>query len=104
MQKAPLFKGKVTMRIKIRAFASFREILGKDMIVEIESGSKVSDLINHLCEIKPDLRRALYSETGELRDYFIIMLNRRRLNMPEDLGAALSDNDEVAIFPPVAGG
>ncbi|MCX8206918.1 MAG: MoaD/ThiS family protein [Methanothrix sp.] len=92
------------MRIKIRAFASFREILGREMLVEIESGSRVSDLINHLCKIKPDLRRALFSDTGELRDYFIIMLNRRRLDLPKDLEAAISDNDEVAIFPPVAGG
>lgn len=94
----------MTMRIKIRAFAGFREILGKEMMVEIGSGSKVSDLINHLCEIKPELSGALFSDTGELRDYFMIMLNRRRLNLPEDLKADLSDNDEVAIFPPVAGG
>lgn len=92
------------MRIKIRAFASFRDVLGKEMVVEIDRGSKVSDLLYHLCEIKPELREMLFDDTGELRDYFIIMLNRRRLDLPGDLKADISDNSEVAIFPPVAGG
>ncbi|MCQ8902664.1 MAG: MoaD/ThiS family protein [Methanothrix sp.] len=92
------------MKINIRAFAGFREILGREISLEIEEGSNVSDLIERLCRIKPGFRDAVFSETGELRDYVIIMLNRRRLDMPEDLNSPLSDNDEVAIFPPVAGG
>ncbi len=92
------------MIIKIKAFASFREILGREVCVELGDGSNVSDLICRLCEMKPDLRKAVFTESGEIKDYFIIMVNRRRLDIPSDLDIMLSDQDEIAIFPPVAGG
>jgi len=40
-------------------------------------------------------------ENGQIREYFVIAING---NIVTDLDAALSIDDVVAVFPPLAGG
>lgn len=92
------------MKIKVRAFASFREILGKEIEIELKEGSTVRDLLETLASSSPKLSEAAFNDSGDLLDYVLLMINRKRID-PLDLeGAVLKDGDEVAIFPPVAGG
>jgi molybdopterin synthase sulfur carrier subunit len=95
------------MKIKVRAFASFREILGKEIEMELKEGSTVRDLLEALASYSPKLEEAAYDDSGDLKDYVLLMINRKRID-PSDpeayLKAELKDGDEVAIFPPVAGG
>ena len=37
------------MIVYIKAFANFREILGRDIQVELDEGSKVRELLDSLC-------------------------------------------------------
>ena len=39
-----------------------------------------------------------------IREYVNVLVNGRSINFLEGLKTELSDGDEVAIFPPVAGG
>ncbi|MDM7911592.1 MAG: MoaD/ThiS family protein [Methanotrichaceae archaeon] len=92
------------MKIMVRAFASFREILGKEIEMDLKEGSTVRDLLETLASSSPKLKKAAFDDSGNLLEYVLLMTNRKRID-PSDLdGAVLKDGDEVAIFPPVAGG
>ena len=92
------------MIVHIRAFANFRDILGKDLRVELEDGSTVKELLDSLCASNPRLKSAIFDESGKVREYVIFMKNRTDVNSLEGLKTTLSEGDEVALLPPVAGG
>jgi len=90
--------------IHVRAFASFREILGKETDLDLEEASKVGDLLEILVSSHQGLGPAIFEEDGRVREYVIIMRNRERIDSLEGLATVLEEGDEVAILPPVAGG
>ncbi|MDF0593139.1 MoaD family protein [Methanotrichaceae archaeon M04Ac] len=92
------------MLIHVRAFASFREILGKETDLDLEEASKVGDLLEILVSSHQGLGPAIFEEDGRVREYVIIMRNRERIDSLEGLATVLEEGDEVAILPPVAGG
>ena len=92
------------MIVHIRAFANFRDILGKDLDVEIKDGSTVKDLLDDLILSRESLRSAVFDESGKVREYVILMKNRKNIDNLAGLDTELSKGDEVAILPPVAGG
>lgn len=92
------------MKVHIRAFANFRDIIGKDLDIEIEQGSTVGDILNSLIATHQNLRTAIFDESGGIREYVIVMKNRKNIESLNGLGTVLGEGDEVAILPPVAGG
>ncbi|MDI6877314.1 MAG: MoaD family protein [Methanomicrobiales archaeon] len=92
------------MMVRVRAFARFAEIIGRDQEIEIAEGWTVGVLLNRLAALHPGLEEELYDEQGALRDHVIVMRNRRHIDTCGGLQTALCEGDEIAIFPPVAGG
>ena len=92
------------MIIYIRAFANFREILGKDLKVEVKDGATIKDLLDELISSRPGIKSAIFEESGRVREYVILMKNRKNIESLKSLDTQLSEGDEVAILPPVAGG
>ncbi len=92
------------MKVHIRAFANFREILGRDFDMEIKEGSTTGDLLQSLISNHQNLRTAIFDEAGNIREYVIIMKNRKNIESLQGLRTILGEGDEVAILPPVAGG
>jgi molybdopterin synthase sulfur carrier subunit len=92
------------MKVQVRAFANFREILGRDLSVDVKDGSTVGDLLESLSSSRQQLRSAIFDDAGRVREYVIIMKNRKDVSALQGLETALEDGDEVAILPPVAGG
>jgi len=92
------------MIIQIRSFANFRDILGRDLKVEVKDGSSIKDLLDTLTSTRHRLKSALYDESGLVREYIILMKNRKDIASLDGLETKLSEGDEVAILPPVAGG
>lgn len=79
--------------IRVKLFASFKEIVGKNEIsFEIEKYTTVSDLkkilLNNYPQLSSQKFQAIYAVNHKVVDDSTI----------------LSVNDEVAVFPPVSGG
>ena len=92
------------MLVKVRAFASFREILGREKELDVEEGSTIRDFLDQLAIDNTRFKDEAFDESGRLRDYVLLMKNRKRIDPDEDLLTKLKEGDELAIFPPVAGG
>ena len=81
------------MTVRLRFFASLRERLQRsDAQQTLPDGATVSDLWAVLCTQHPGL--------GELTASISVAVNREYV----DRDHHLSDNDEVALIPPVSGG
>ena len=83
------------MKIRVRYFASLREALGPQETAEVPEGTTVGALRCYLVALSQPHEQALAPDRA-LR----CALNQRMCQEDE----ALSDDAEVAFFPPVTGG
>ncbi|MDD3070525.1 MAG: MoaD family protein [Methanoculleus horonobensis] len=90
------------MRVRVKAFARFREILGSDIPIEVPDGATMAAVLVALRDRAGGESDAIFDEGGALRAHVILMRNGKRVK--RDDSDALADGDEVALFPPVAGG
>lgn len=81
------------MKIRVRVFASLREILGNDDVeIDLPAGTTVSDLWNHLV--------AREDRLAPFTDSVSFAINHDFVGEDQEL----SPDDEVAFLPPVSGG
>lgn len=96
------------MKIKIKGFFDVRHALGDRAVLELElESSTIRGVLNELSErFGRKFRDLLFDpETAEVRTLNQILVNGRHYRYLEGrLDAPLKDEDELAIFPPVAGG
>ncbi len=84
--------------VKVKLFANFREIIGRD---EIEvSAITLLELLEFLANNYPKLRFLIF-RNGEISDYVNVAVNGK---IVKDYNIKLKYDDVVAIFPPVSGG
>ncbi len=92
------------MNVRIRFFAQFGELLGTDIIAESSSGVALDSLIKEVASKNKEGYDAIFDEHGSFREFVIIMRNGKRLDMADAKKVRVADGDEIAVFPPVAGG
>ncbi|MDG6249953.1 ubiquitin-like small modifier protein 1 [Methanocalculus sp.] len=90
--------------ITIKAFARFREVLGSETTREVAEGTTLAALLQEIARKNPKMKASLYDDDGTLRRYIIVMQNKKRVNHSEIESVILNDGDEIALYPPVAGG
>lgn len=82
-----------TLSVRVRLFASSRELIGKDEItVRLKAQTTVGDLRKTILEEYPAL--------SSMKIPFMIVVNH---GVADD-STVISHQDEVAILPPVSGG
>ena len=91
------------MTVRVRFFAQFRERYGADHRVDPAPGASVADTVRAVAGPGAG-EGAVAGPDGRLRDYVILMRNGRRLEHDEAEATPVGDGDELAVFPPVAGG
>lgn len=92
------------MSVKVKVFAGLRDLMPRELDINMAGGASVSALLDRLCTRYPGLHEQIFDGTGAIKPYVNILKNGRNVAFLDDLRTALEDGDIVAIFPPVAGG
>ena len=83
---------------KLKLFANLRIIAGQKEISV--TGTTLNSILNDLVQQVSALDEAIF-ENGQIRSNLIITINGQRVSEPD---IAVTENDTIAIFPPIAGG
>jgi len=82
----------------VKLYANLRNIAGtKELSI---TGASLGQVLSELVRQSPTLD-GLILENGQIRPHFVITING--LNAT-DLDASVTQEDMIAIFPPIAGG
>lgn len=92
------------MTVKIRFFARFRELLGTDIIIDVAPGTMFSSLIMSIAQKNSAGYAAIFDKNGIFHEFVILMKNGSRIEIADAATTPVVDGDEIAVFPPVAGG
>jgi len=92
------------MTVKVRFFARFRELLGTDILAEPGSGTAIVSLVRDIAQEKKEGYDAIFDDHGNFREFVIVMRNGKRVENADAGKTVIADGDEIAVFPPVAGG
>jgi sulfur-carrier protein len=93
-----------TMKIRIRAFAQVKDILGTDSFLEYPDRTSVRELLDSLRQRAGESEDKLFSRDGNLHSHLVLMINGIRIYKEDIESLTLSEGDEIALFPPVSGG
>lgn len=92
------------MKVLVRAFAKFRDIVGEKTSLDLKEGSTIGDLLEAICASHPGLKADLFNSDGTVGDGVTILRNRKGLEVPDPQKMVLEEGDEVALLPPFSGG
>jgi sulfur-carrier protein len=85
----------------IKFYASLRSVVGKKEVYVL--GANVQEILDKLILEFPEMKKFLMEE-GRLRSKMVITVNGQPLQPEISLGTTVSEQDQIAIFPPIAGG
>ena len=90
----------------VRLYATLRARADGERDVEIAwpTGATVGDAIRDLVARKPALAGHILDARGQVVPYVSVFIDGRDIRYLDGLRTALAAGDEIAIFPPVAGG
>ena len=92
------------MSVKVRFFARFRELLGTDIMTESGQATSLAALVAEIARKNKEGYDAIFDEHGAFREFVILMRNGKRVETADAGTTLVADGDEIAVFPPVAGG
>ena len=91
------------MAVKVNIPTALKQYAGDQTGIELE-GTSVGGLLGNLTDQFPQLKKHLYNDRGELRNFVNVYLNDEDIRYLEGEETAVNEGDEVMIVPAVAGG
>jgi len=92
------------MKITVKAFATFREVMDMQIELEFPEGATVRTLLSELTGRYKGLGEMMFADPDTLRDFVNILKNGRNIHFIAGLATPLDEGDMIALFPPAAGG
>lgn len=92
------------MTVKVRFFARFRELLGTDIPADPADGKTLRSLVGEIAQKNREGYDAIFDGQGNFHEFVIVMRNGKRVEHGDAATLRVADGDEIAVFPPVAGG
>lgn len=92
------------MKIQVKAFATFREVMDNQIDMDLPKDATVRTLLAELTGKFEGLGELIFAAPGTLRDFVNILKNGRNVHYLAGLDTFLDEGDIIALFPPVAGG
>jgi MoaD family protein len=92
------------MKITVKAFAMFREVMDMQIELEFPDGATVRTLLTSLTARYEGLSEVMFAAPDTLRDFVNILRNGRNIHFIAGLDTPLDNGDIIALFPPAAGG
>jgi molybdopterin synthase sulfur carrier subunit len=87
--------------MKIKLFGGLRQKVGR---AELQgSRTTVQEVLEYICADNETLCTAIF-DGSELRQHVRVMVNGLDCELERGLETPVSANDQIAIFPPIAGG
>ncbi len=86
---------------EVKLFANLRQVAGTTAVTI--PGTTVADVLHALFNQYPALETAVL-ENNQPKPHVRIMVNGHAIELADGLETAVTDTDQIAIFPPIAGG
>ncbi len=68
------------------------------------SGQNIGGLLNNLMQKFPNMKKHLFSEDGQIRNFVNVYVNDAHIRYLENSETQLKEGDVISIIPSVAGG
>jgi sulfur-carrier protein len=89
----------------IKVFANFREICGgKTVTLSINDGQPIVSILDQLIEKYPLMAAEIFTEEKLVKPHVHVFINGRNIIHLQGLTTPVKVTDQIALFPPVAGG
>lgn len=91
-------------KVTVKFFATVREVTGVRSR-EMEANT-ITDLLEELKRTYGEkfTQAVIDEKSGKLKQFYSCMVNGKRIELLDGYDTRLSDNDAIALFPPVGGG
>jgi sulfur-carrier protein len=90
--------------MQVKVFANLRKICGGVTVEVKPCGSRIIDVLDKMFEDFPALKDEIFTSENKLKPFVHVYVNGRNIIHLEDLETIVNVSDQIALFPPVAGG
>ncbi|MGM0902677.1 ubiquitin-like small modifier protein 1 [Mesobacillus maritimus] len=90
--------------MKVKVFANLREICGGISVEVKPDGDRVIDILDKMVEMFPDIEEEIFTDEKKLKPFVHVYINGKNIIHLDDLETMVKEQDQFALFPPVAGG
>ena len=91
------------MLIKVRIPTALRQFAEDKDTIELE-GEKVGQVLVQLGERFPELRRHLFDDAGQVRNFVNVYVKDENIRDLQQQDTPLKPGDDITIVPAIAGG
>jgi sulfur-carrier protein len=90
--------------VLVKVFANLRDICGGVTVDVQPNGERVIDVLDMMVEMFPDLHDEIFNSEKKLKPFVHVYINGKNIIHDADLETKVTEIDQIALFPPVAGG